>query len=574
MLEWLFGDGKDTGQASTETEEIKPTIRFEVLSSDEKFLDYARTLSDMSPLDACYNIVIYHLKKKCGELTEEELGKLSVQLLNCQSEAENRQVYSCTSSMTLAECTQSMDGTTWNSYQIVGNRARAMCYATQQVQFRRLTEVTVNQLVSAASDQIKTLTDIKSGQEQLQSLTSETVRKLYESQQDLLSTQHALRAAHDDVFKHIAVNVQEILHEKALIASGNKELAALTENIKDKLDSTARQIKEREEVEHKKHERILQDLKDIQDSAEASVKKLELNLEKLLRKCEQLDSLYFGMSANLSKMNGTINHVMSELSTLGEHLDEKISWITQLLGGADNKLADMSCCLLHIAYFFLLVVTATFLEISLPFRLAMLVIIVGNVAAELNYQNSLDFAGLTVFLLSIYFGFKLLIYIGLKFNTIPRTAYQSQNAITLSRSSHPELLPPHEMRLLIDLLKRVSETTSQHSPPSPVVTHNGSVLHDTSFRPSTPPRSRSEVSDQLDNSILQDVGSFRRTLIGHLGLSSRNSSRSSTPLANESRSSTPSISSRCLSNTVAGSQCRLPAAPGSDFCRRHNQNQR
>ena len=61
----------------------------------------------------------------------------------------------------LADCTKSMDGTTWNSYQIVGNRARAMCYATQQVQFRRLTEGTVNRLVSAASLQLKAMDDLK-----------------------------------------------------------------------------------------------------------------------------------------------------------------------------------------------------------------------------------------------------------------------------------------------------------------------------------------------------------------------------------------------------------------------------
>ncbi|GFR64197.1 brambleberry [Elysia marginata] len=167
-----------------------------------------------------------------------------------------------------------MDGTTWNSYQIVGNRARAMCYAAQQIQFRRLTEGTVNRLVSAASLQLKAMDDLKSQQETLNSLTSETVRKLSDSQQDLLSSQSALRDANDDIFKHIAVNVKEIMQEKALIASGNRELAQLTENIREKLDFTADQIQARETVEHKKHERILQDLKAIQDNTQVSVSKL------------------------------------------------------------------------------------------------------------------------------------------------------------------------------------------------------------------------------------------------------------------------------------------------------------
>ena len=54
-----------------------------------------------------------------------------------------------------------MDAVTWNTYQIVSNRARAMCYATQQLQFRRLTEKSVNQLAAATSDQLKAMQELK-----------------------------------------------------------------------------------------------------------------------------------------------------------------------------------------------------------------------------------------------------------------------------------------------------------------------------------------------------------------------------------------------------------------------------
>lgn len=62
---------------------------------------------------------------------------------------------------TLAECTKGMDGTTWNGYQIVNNRARALCYATQHQQFRRMTEVTVNQLMSQAHGQLEYLQQLQ-----------------------------------------------------------------------------------------------------------------------------------------------------------------------------------------------------------------------------------------------------------------------------------------------------------------------------------------------------------------------------------------------------------------------------
>lgn len=45
--------------------------------------------------------LILQLKQDCNDLTEEELSKLGVNLLNCQSALEGRKVYPCTSSMVL-----------------------------------------------------------------------------------------------------------------------------------------------------------------------------------------------------------------------------------------------------------------------------------------------------------------------------------------------------------------------------------------------------------------------------------------------------------------------------------------
>ena len=47
---------------------------------------------------ACPQVIV-KLRKSCGEATEEELGKLSVELLNCQSQTEQRQTFPCTQDM-------------------------------------------------------------------------------------------------------------------------------------------------------------------------------------------------------------------------------------------------------------------------------------------------------------------------------------------------------------------------------------------------------------------------------------------------------------------------------------------
>ena len=54
-----------------------------------------------------------------------------------------------------------MDPTTWNAYQIVSNRARAICYATRQQQFRMKAEYTVNKLVHTTENQVHAMYEIK-----------------------------------------------------------------------------------------------------------------------------------------------------------------------------------------------------------------------------------------------------------------------------------------------------------------------------------------------------------------------------------------------------------------------------
>lgn len=54
-----------------------------------------------------------------------------------------------------------MDADTWNAYHLMSNRARAVCYAARSIQFRALTELTVNKLMDTAHTQIQTLSSLK-----------------------------------------------------------------------------------------------------------------------------------------------------------------------------------------------------------------------------------------------------------------------------------------------------------------------------------------------------------------------------------------------------------------------------
>lgn len=131
--------------------EVLPSVPYEISTNDEKFLQEASKLISisLSELDVCHHRVVLKLRNSCHELNAEQLGKLSVMLLNCQSNSEGRTMFECTENMSLKECTTGMDPDTWNAYHLITNRAKAVCVAVRHQQFRGLTEMTVNKLMSS-----------------------------------------------------------------------------------------------------------------------------------------------------------------------------------------------------------------------------------------------------------------------------------------------------------------------------------------------------------------------------------------------------------------------------------------
>ncbi|XP_041377242.1 protein brambleberry-like [Gigantopelta aegis] len=573
VFDWLFG----TEEEQAENAPFKKSgIRFEVLSTDEKFLDFAKTLTDLTPLDACYQLVVYSLQKKCGELTEEELGKLSVQLLNCQSKAEDRPVFTCTAQMSLADCTKPMDATTWNTYQIVSNRARAMCYATQQLQFRRLTENTVNKLVSSAHGQLEVMKELKEGQSQLHQMATETIRKLFESQQELLVTHESLRSAQEGVFNHLSENVQQLVHEKSLIATGNKQLADMTENIKRKLDKTSEHLEEQEIQQQESNKKILEDLKQIHARSTDALEKLDKSSSNLLKNHADLTDQYQDMFGKLQRINSTVNSLMDTIATMQRDLEKRIGWLAQILGGTDDKLQLLTSCVLHVTYFLLMVVAAAFLRLPMVSRFLLLIVIISNAAAEISYNTSLDFAGMTAFLLSTSLGYWLLLWIRLHLKKGGPT--QIAGAISFSPSGNVDPLSAAEVRDLANTLGRLYHSMTG----SLNISHlncNGNAV--------TMPVEQT-VSDEDEDPPTQDrqseIREVRRVLLSQLGevpgpsrpvysSPDRFSMGTRTPMTltprSSSRASTPSLSSRCHGSTRSGAPCRLNALTGHLYCHRH-----
>lgn len=115
------------------------------------------------------------LQTDCHKMNDEQLAKMAVQLLNCQSYVEGRKMYPCTETMSIKQCTTSMDSDTWTSYHLMSNRARAVCYSIRQSQFRGLAEHTVNRLMDTAQNQLNLLGKISNEQKHIHSLAENTL---------------------------------------------------------------------------------------------------------------------------------------------------------------------------------------------------------------------------------------------------------------------------------------------------------------------------------------------------------------------------------------------------------------
>ncbi|XP_061189531.1 protein brambleberry-like [Saccostrea echinata] len=555
---WMFGD--DT-QHNVDKALKKSSAKFEVVSTDTKFLKLASELTDMSPLDACYHIVVYKLKKKCGELKEEDLGKLAVQLLNCQSMAEDRPTFKCTAEMSIAECTKDMDGPTWNAYQIVGNRARAVCYATQQDQFRRLTEMAVHDLVSAADDQLESMKQMMKGQEVLHTLTSETVQKLFDSQMELLGNHQQLKLAHDNIMSNVQDNMDNLHKERSLIATGNQQLAEMVENIRHKLDMTAEKMASQEKKQQENYKKIIQDLSQIHKKSQDALEKLDESSKQLLQNHKEMTKFYLEMYQNVVKINSSVTELMKTVQTMQRDLEKKISWFSHILGSSEDKLAVLMSWGQHLMFFLFIIIMSVYLQIPRLSRLAIIVALTINAVAELKFGHSIGFRQVLGFIFTVVTA-NVMYHIWRPKMDTRGEPYLAIGNSPISDSSSP--LSAGDMHTLQNLLQRFQNSV-------PDGNNRGACGSDTNHSQAT--RARPDSSTMLDED--ENVRRFLdenfdipihtrpETPLPSTSAFTRSFSRSSTP----SRSSTTSV--RCHGLTRTGTPCRLSTIPGQDFCHRH-----
>nr|XP_054920772.1 protein brambleberry-like isoform X2 [Dermacentor andersoni] len=374
-------------------------VPFEMKTADEEFLKEGKKYGlQLSTLDVCHHKVLLGLTSSCSQLNEEDLGKLSVKLLNCQSAVEGRPTFPCTDEMSLRQCTQGMDQHTWNTYHLISNRARAVCYSTRQQQFYAKTEMTVNKLVWTTDQQVKAMDQLEQEQKKVSALTSQTLETMSSGQKALMQQQEKLKSSQQSVQHFVAENLKELMLEKALIAAGQRELAQMTNTIRKKLDVASTMMLSNEQQRQVNHRELLKDLSAVQNYAKFLQERLEQTAQVVLSRQETAAVRFEETLSNLGKINASIGYVQEVIDTMRKDVDSKFGWLVRLLHSTGDQLSAIYCCVLHCGYLLVAMFLAAFLQFPMASRVFLLFSVPVNAVASIRESCGLGFGPLTVLL--------------------------------------------------------------------------------------------------------------------------------------------------------------------------------
>ncbi|CAN7986354.1 unnamed protein product, partial [Ixodes hexagonus] len=363
-------------------------VPFEMTTSDEDFLQEGKKYGlQLSKLDVCHHKVLFNLKASCSSMSEEDMGKLSVRLLNCQSAVEGRATFPCTDNMSLRECTRGMDQHTWNAYHLVSNRARAVCYSTRQQQFHAKTEMTINKLVWSSDRQARAMSEFEKGQQ-----------RVSVNQEELMAQQEKLKSSQQNVQVFVAENLKELTVEKALIAAGQRELARMTDSIRKKLDAASNIMLTNEQERQISHKQLVQDLSTVQEYARSLQEKLDAGSRNLHDHHKETSVQFEDTLNNLAKINTSIAYLQKMVEETRVELGDKLGWVARFLHGSSDRLTLLTCCVLHACYLLVAMFLAAFLHVPMVSRFFLLLLVPMNALSEVQEGSSLHFGALTVLL--------------------------------------------------------------------------------------------------------------------------------------------------------------------------------
>jgi len=499
--------------------------------------------------------------------------------------------------------------------QIISNRARSICYGVRQQHFRARAELTVNRLVASSEQQLSTLATISQTQEQLKAMADNTVDQLETGRQQMVSDQQQLKHAHRTMNSQILRNLQHLQQEKDVIIAGNKQVIAKTEQIQQKLDSTADQISEQTEVQSARHKELLLDLGNLGTQAEDVSSKLDASTALVENFQRNMIDHQLHAIENLKHINDTVNFLLSFLNNIRDVLEAKLEWIILVTGITESRMALMSVVAAHISFSVVTGILLSLLHVKRCIRYLLMSLIFLNAIAELKFNCGFGFTGLVAVLLAVGFVASSIMWIWVVLLHRCPPAESVAESKSVDSTSCRQRLSNEDVKYIIraleqlsdDFTRRISGSGENEDRPISCSTpirrlpelgiENLSARKDAAGFPldcRPPPVSRHLLPATPQNppptpfgdegSVMFDSRALRLQQLGSGDRSCPSSPADSascpgTPHSARQKSRRSGSLSRsfnrtaCTAVTKSGHTCKLPSQEGSSLCHRHQHNE-
>ncbi|XP_035915680.1 protein brambleberry-like [Anopheles stephensi] len=511
-----------------------PSVPYELSDGEESFIREASKWIGMnlSKLDICHHRVILKLKKSCHELNAEQMGKLAVMLLNCQSDSEGRPVFPCTDEMSLRQCTERMDPNTWNAYHLITNRAKAVCASVRHEQFRGLTELTVNKLMTTAHGQVRMMDELAESQQKLQTITKQAMDAMEDNNERIMHQQGDIMQLSEVHRAKVESNFRELARGKDLIKAGQQEVAVLLTDLRRRIDDSMQQLEVQSQRIKLDHDALLSNLERLQANAAEIAAKIEETGVHFTQHHRAVEDQFRYTLEQVQRINATVASMLESIRTLQQDFNRHLSWLVEKIGGSEKILPKLNVILVHLGYLLLGMICLAFVGSDKVLRVVLVVAVPGNLIGGLLELFDPDVVRLSVGL-GCAAVVDVLAHFVMKIISV-RDASKAEETSTHNQERPAEHRAPNG--------RTPSTEESDEEEFQPLRTRRKSITREQS--------TSSTVADSVRRSFSRFSDDFRR--------------RSVTP-----REGSYTERQHCTATTLRGDRCRGFALAGTEFCRLH-----
>ncbi|XP_014250674.1 protein brambleberry-like isoform X2 [Cimex lectularius] len=515
-----------------------PRVAYEELDPDEKFINEAGRIADLPPsqLDVCEQKIVLKLKTSCGRLNNEGIARLAIGLLNCQSDLEGRETYPCDNNTPLVTCTKDMSPEVWNTYHIMTNRARAVCYAARQQHFRASAEMIINKLVDTTRSHLEAIEKFQEKQKSVQGEADFTLEKLSKNQRDVLLSYSKIKSAETFLVQRLTSGVEKMKEANERLLENHELALQLRAEIRHGLDSVARQMEDEIRDRGAEQDKVKAELTELKEIVARIRDTVVETLGQLKKKDDDLNRGYERSFKTVDEINHRLDSILSCVNSAKEVVRSAFKHFERFSGVDGENLNTLLEMTAHGLCMAIAMIFCSFFYVPLFLRWLLILSAILNFSLVHFRQANAGLVGFYGAAIIIALTHRLFIAVRNYNKNYSRTNGMMQKAMTLRRDY---------TRINDDdsLSKVDAWLTGKYNGDSTFINRNGVNSFTCPVEP---------LHKQDDD---QSVASSLR----------RREQRHTTP----SHSVASSGKTLCASVTRVGAPCRNKAFRGSTYCRSH-----